>query len=262
MPPAGKPDSNQIVGRERLHFADNQALRSYYEEKYQEGGYEEGGYVQHGVDVSALYHARRMAVALDFLAPGPEDCVLDAGCGKGRLSAEIAPRCRELHSIDIAANALDPRYRAIPNLHFRAMNIEALDFPAARFDGIVSVETLEHVLHPERALAELARVLKPQGRLVLTYPTINRTLVKRWRLAPLIPISEHLNEWNGRELLAAAQAAGLAPRRLEGIAFDFGPVNILKKFNRFFALNLTRAALAIRRVPSNSMFVAVEFRKR
>ena len=46
--------------------------------------------------------------------------------------------------------------------------IEALDLPDASFDVVLCTQVLEHVRHPQRALAEIARVLKPGGHLLLT----------------------------------------------------------------------------------------------
>jgi ubiquinone/menaquinone biosynthesis C-methylase UbiE len=253
--------AKRIVDRERLSFSNNDDLRRYYEAKYHEGGYEQGGYVIHGVNVSAMYHASRLETAVRFLEPAPSDVLLEAGCGNGALAGQLAPRCREIHAVDLAANALDPKFARVANLHFRPMNVEALDYPDGKFDGITSVETLEHVLTPQKAIVELARVLRPGGRLVITYPTINRTLVKRWRLGRNVPISEHLNEWSFRDLVAAMESAGLLVDRVEGLAFDPGVLLALKYISRFFASGITRASLAIRRFPANSMFVAMRMRK-
>ena len=253
--------ARQIVHRDQLRFENNEALQQYYEGKYREGGYEEAGFTLHGVDISRMFHERRQESALSFLGLQKSDLVLDAGCGNGSLSAQLAPMAGEVHAIDIAANALDPNFAAIPNLHFQAMNVESLTYPDSKFDAIVCVETLEHLLHPERAIAEFFRVLKSGGRLVLTYPTINRTLMKRCRLGPRVPISEHLNEWSYGELSSAVRKVGFTVERVDGIAFDFGLLLALKHLNRFFAANITHASLAIRRFPSNSMFVALLLRK-
>jgi 2-polyprenyl-3-methyl-5-hydroxy-6-metoxy-1,4-benzoquinol methylase len=253
--------SRRIVDRERLRFTSNEELKAYYEDKYRAGGYEGAGYRVHGIDISALYHARRIDSALRLLAPAPEHVLLDAGCGNGALAARLAPRCRLVHAIDIAANALDPKFAAISNLRFQEMNLETLAFPDGYFDGIVCVETLEHLLFPDRAIRELTRVLKPAGVCVLTYPTINRTTLKRWGLGRQVPISEHLTEWSYDELRQIVHAAGLRFERVEGIAFDLGPLLALKTLNRFFASSLTHASLAIRCFPGNSMFVALRLRK-
>lgn len=254
--------SRRIVGEQRLHFGSNAELQSYYEAKYRDGGYEEGGCVVHGVDVSAWYHARRQESAFRALAPGAEETILDAGCGNGVLAARLAPRCKVVHAVDIAANALDPKLAAVPNLKFHAMNLESLGFPAEFFDKIGCVETLEHLLSPELALREFHRVLKRDGRLVLTYPTVNRTTVKHLKLGRRVDISEHLNEMSYAELRGALHAAQFEVERVEGIAFDFGALLALKHVNAFFASAITRLSLAVRSFPANSLFVSLALRKR
>ena len=49
-------------------------------------------------------------------------------------------------------------------------NLETLPFPDATFDAAINIVTLEHVLHPERVICELGRVLAPGGRFLLVAP--------------------------------------------------------------------------------------------
>ena len=254
-----------IHGKEKLEFKDNQELEAYYEEKYSHGGYEGGGCVLYGVNISKLFHEARYRTALHFLEPQPNDVILDAGCGDGGLSIQIAPRCGTIHAIDIAGNALNPEYRSIPNLKFEKMNVEALAFPDGFFDRIVSVETLEHLLDPKKAIAEFHRTLKPGGRLVLTYPTVNRTLMQRvqrklgigWHL----DISEHLTEWTYADVVKNTRAGGFEFLGAEGIAFDFGVFGWPKYKSRLFARMITKLSLGIRCFPRNSSFVSISFRR-
>jgi 2-polyprenyl-3-methyl-5-hydroxy-6-metoxy-1,4-benzoquinol methylase len=257
-----KNRARRIVHEERLHFENNEVLKAYYEEKYRDGGYEEGHYVVHGVDISAIYHARRRATVLRLLAPAISEIILDAGCGSGAFAVCLAAHSREVHAIDIAANAFAPGLKSTPNLRFSAMNLEALTFPDSMFHGIACVETLEHLLNPEQAITELHRVLKRDGRLVITYPTINRTIVKNCKLGIKVPISEHLTEWSYRELVDRLRSAGFLVSHVEGIGFDFGALVALKHVSRFLASTITRASLLIRAFPANSMFVAMRLQKR
>jgi len=254
-----------ILGQRRLQFGDNAALERYYEEKYRNGGYE-AGCVRFGINISGLYHQERHRAALRFLAPAAHEVILDAGCGNGALSIRMAPHCREVVAIDIAGNAFDPRHRAVPNLRFEKMNVENLSFADATFDQVVSVETLEHVLDPQRAVAELHRVLKPGGRLVITYPTINRTIIQTLqravRLTRPIEISEHLTEWSYDETVDAMRRAGFELEAAEGLVFDFGVLGAVKSVSRFFAVKMTALSLKIRAFPRNSAFVCFAFRRK
>jgi 2-polyprenyl-3-methyl-5-hydroxy-6-metoxy-1,4-benzoquinol methylase len=255
-----------ILGKEQLHFKDNQELEKYYEEKYRRGGYEGGGCILFGVNISKLYHQARHRSALGFLKPGPNDVILDAGCGDGSLSAQIAPRCKTVHAIDIAGNSLDPAYRGVGNLHFKKMNVEALEFADGSFDRIVCVETLEHLLEPHKAIAEFHRALKPGGCLVITYPTVNQTLMQKLQrklgVGRRLEISEHLTEWTYDDVVRNVQAGGFEYVASEGLAFDFGIFGWIKYKFRFFARLLTKLALAIRGFPRNSAFVSVVFRRK
>ena len=254
-----------ILGKEQLHFKDNRELEKYYEEKYSKGGYEGGGCILYGVNISKLYHQARHRSALGFLDPQPQDTVLDAGCGDGSLSAQIAPRCKAAHAIDIAGNALDPALRSMANLNFRKMNVESLDYADGFFDRIVCVETLEHLIEPKKAIAEFHRALKPGGCLVITYPTVNQTLMQRLQrklgIGRRLEISEHLTEWTYADVVSNVQAGGFAFVAAEGLAFDFGVFGWIKYKSRFFARMLTKLALAIRAFPRNSAFVSVSFRR-
>lgn len=255
------PTGRRIHGKRRLHFNTTAALREYYEAKYREGGYNDGGYTIRGVNISAAYHQRRREAALRLLDPQPGETILDAGCGSGALSAALAGVCSKVHAVDIAGNALDPRYAALPNLCFSQMDVESTGFADAAVDKIVCVETIEHLLRPQLALVEFHRILKSHGRLVLTYPTINRTRVKQWHLGRKVSISEHLNEWSFDELLRHAAAAGWRLQNVEGIAFDFGAFMALKHLHRALASGITKASLQIRNFPRNSMFVCAEWGK-
>jgi len=80
--------------------------------------------------------------------------VLDLGCGRGPYASHFANRV----GCDIKPS---------PAVHVVA-DAEALPFGAGVFDMVLSTEMLEHVPNPQRAVAEIGRVLRPGGRLVLT----------------------------------------------------------------------------------------------
>lgn len=247
----------KMHGEPTLHFKDNDELRRYYEMKYVSGGYE--GCRMGGFDVSAAYHAARLGFARREVAQAKPKTLLDAGCGDGTLVRKLVGTVPDITAVDIASSAFTGVEQS--GIRFMQMNIEKLDFADRTYDAVVCVETLEHVLDPLRALSELRRVLTPGGTLILTYPTINRTLVKRCRLGAHTSISEHLTEWSLEELLARCTEAGLVTGKVEGIAFDFGYLNALKYLGSGTARWLTETSLRIRRWPGNSLFLGLTLQR-
>lgn len=214
-----------------------------------------------GVNVSEAYHRARAEAVLRFMDRIKADRALDVGCGNGLFTLQISRRVREVHGVDIAANAFTATARDHPAIKFSQMNAESLAFRSGAFDVVTCVETLEHLLNPGVALDEMWRVLKPGGHLIVSYPTINQTMAKRFRLSPPIPISEHLNEWNHREVLLNLRAAAFYVEDVKGVAFDFGYLNGLKYLGRGLAEWLSRASISIRDFPGNSMFLVILLRR-
>jgi SAM-dependent methyltransferase len=96
------------------------------------------------------------------LAPGAR--VLDAGAGEGRHAA-FFPRQRYC-GVDLAIGDDSWDYRRLDVV----ADVSALPMAAGCFEAAISIVTLEHLPDPASALAEIARVLKPGGRLLLVVP--------------------------------------------------------------------------------------------
>jgi glycosyltransferase involved in cell wall biosynthesis/protein-L-isoaspartate O-methyltransferase len=124
-------------------------------------------------------------MAIPQLPPLDGARVLEIGCGRGGFSKYLAERGADLVAADFsdAAVAITDRMLApYPNAEAVVADIEALPYETGSFDAVVSLDTIEHVPDPTRAVAELVRVLKPGGRFVLT--TNNYLgLIGLWRLA-------------------------------------------------------------------------------
>ena len=116
-------------------------------------------------------HWHRYAFA-QALASGRR--VLDAACGEGYGSAHLAARAQSVLGVDISQDAVAharSRYTTAANLRFETGDCTALDaLPDASFDLIVSFETLEHVAAQERMLDGFARLLAPEGVLLISTP--------------------------------------------------------------------------------------------
>jgi ubiquinone/menaquinone biosynthesis C-methylase UbiE len=95
---------------------------------------------------------------------------LDAGCGTGFLSLELAGRGHRVTGIDFAPAMLaEAKKKAAAQslaIRFEEADAEQLPFPAASFDLVMSRHVLWTLPHPEMAIDEWIRVLRPGGRLV------------------------------------------------------------------------------------------------
>jgi SAM-dependent methyltransferase len=115
---------------------------------------------------------RRVALAvLDHALAGQTGLsILDAGCGTGGTTIELR-RFGEVVGLDLVWDAIQPaRLRGLQRL--TRASVECLPFQAASFDVATSFEVLYHLgVHSDTAaLAELRRVLKPGGLLLLRLP--------------------------------------------------------------------------------------------
>ncbi len=108
---------------------------------------------------------------LDLIGEVRAAQVLDIGCGDGALAIELAGRGASVSGIDKDGGALEAARvradRAGVTLRLREGGAAALPFEDATFDRVIAVTVLCFVPDPDRAIGEMARVLKPGGRLVV-----------------------------------------------------------------------------------------------
>jgi ubiquinone/menaquinone biosynthesis C-methylase UbiE len=121
--------------------------------------------------VAALQDERAAALAdtvVEFVQPAATDRALDVGTGAGALALAFAPLVAEVVGVDREAALLDrARKRAPANVTFVEADATALPFPDGAFDLAGTLRTLHHVHRPELAMAELTRVVRPGGRLLV-----------------------------------------------------------------------------------------------
>jgi ubiquinone/menaquinone biosynthesis C-methylase UbiE len=152
---------------------------------------------------SRAYEDRCDRIALEALLPRTGDRLIEVGAGFGRLADEYSGY-REVVLLDLSGVQLaaarerlgdDPRYVTVEGDAFH------LPFPDASFDAAVCVRVIHHFDDPRAAIAEMARVLRPGGVLVLessnkrNLKAIALYLLRRQRESPFRPGSHTMNAY-------------------------------------------------------------------
>src|SRR6476619_5198435 len=116
-----------------------------------------------------LYGERFHLGALAALAES--DWVLgDLGCGTGETSAALAPFVQHVIAVDASSQMLQAakkRLQPLDNVELRRGDLESLPIDDTKLDAATLMLVLHYVPEPERALSEVARVLRPGGRVIL-----------------------------------------------------------------------------------------------
>lgn len=94
--------------------------------------------------------------------------MLDVGTGPGTVAAAARRRGAHVEAVDADPEMAETAARNNPGLDVQVALVQELPFPDATFDAVVGNYVINHVGEPERALTELRRVLRPEGRLALT----------------------------------------------------------------------------------------------
>lgn len=117
---------------------------------------------------SALDRALLETFAREVRGKGP---VLEAGCGAGRMTAHLAGLGLEISGVDLSPRMVGVARRTYPGLRFEVGSLTALDVADGALAGVLAWYSLIHLPPAElpAALAELARVLAPGGRLLAAF---------------------------------------------------------------------------------------------
>jgi ubiquinone/menaquinone biosynthesis C-methylase UbiE len=123
--------------------------------------------------VAALQDARAAELeekVVRFVAPNGDERALDSGSGAGALAFALAPHVREVVAVDLVPELLEQgrrRAERFPNVTFAEGDATKLPYELAAFDLTGSLRTLHHIARPELAVAELSRVTRQRGRVLV-----------------------------------------------------------------------------------------------
>jgi ubiquinone/menaquinone biosynthesis C-methylase UbiE len=117
-------------------------------------------------------HSDAMQILLEMSGVGHDDEVLDVACGPGMVACEFARQARQVSGIDMTpAMITQARKRQQEqnqiNLDWTVGEAVPLPYGDSRFSLVITRYSFHHLLSPERALAEMIRVCKPGGRVLV-----------------------------------------------------------------------------------------------
>lgn len=123
-------------------------------------------------DGAPEHHSYNLPKIKSFIPEGKHK-IMDAGCGCGQVSNWLAELGHEAWGCDPSQSGIELARKSYPNADFFVADLmdgSPVKDENDRFDGIVSVEVMEHLYDPERVLKNLYSAIKPGGWIILTTP--------------------------------------------------------------------------------------------
>jgi SAM-dependent methyltransferase len=169
--------------------------------------------------------ARVAAVTRAHAAPG---AILDVGCGRGLMLAEL--QRRGWHAVGVEISGAASRHaREVLGLDVRIGELADCKLDTGSFEVVTLFHVLEHIRDPVTTLAEARRVMAPQGRLLIEVPNFGslqeRLAGGRWFH---VDAPRHLYHFTRRSLLGVVERAGFEPLRVATHSFEFGYYGMLQ----------------------------------
>jgi demethylmenaquinone methyltransferase/2-methoxy-6-polyprenyl-1,4-benzoquinol methylase len=206
-----------------------------------------GRYDEMGAVLSFGQDPRWRRAVVDAVDPRPGDRILDVATGTGMVAFALARRGAEVVGLDQSEEMLArARARAPARVTFVHGEAERLPFNDEEFDGLTFTYLLRYVDDPRATMAELARVVKPGGRIGMVEFGVPRAALLRaaWRAhtrvgLPLLGrvvspawvevgrfLGPNIEEFHAREpdLVGLWSRAGIREVRVRGMSFGAGLV--------------------------------------
>jgi ubiquinone/menaquinone biosynthesis C-methylase UbiE len=155
---------------------------------------------------------------------------LDIGCGTGWAVRQVAETTKaEAYGVDLSPKMIE-RAKAVAaginNANFQQGSAEQLPFAERFFDFIICTMSFHHYLNPSRAVSEMARALKPGGRVSIMDATADFIAIRWWDRKVAQRQPDHVKLYSSREFRELFEKAGLLSIGAKRVAFPFFPVKV------------------------------------
>lgn len=169
-------------------------------------------------------------LVLEYIGSVSGKRVLEVSCGRGGFSIVLASKGAVVYAADFSGSALRLAREKAGKVETRKGKVflaqsdaHHLPFAGGIFDVVISCETIEHLIHPQQAVREMARVCKKEGLLYLTTPNylnlmgayhVYDLVLKRNRQSPVVQPIDHY--WIFPRVRSIVEKAGWKILRSDG----------------------------------------------
>jgi ubiquinone/menaquinone biosynthesis C-methylase UbiE len=186
---------------------------------YQRDQYAKGG-------LGVRYWDYRDKVALNYVVG---DRIVDIGCGEGITLEKLVRLYPDRQIVGIDSEPENIEICQKQGLPVQYGTVFDLPFETNAIDCALFFEVIEHLDEPEKALAEINRVLKPTGRLIIVFPNDRMFIISRLLTGMIREAfydAGHVMQWTPSIIRKALKAEGFSSVATRNLPFLFWPISL------------------------------------
>ena len=111
--------------------------------------------------------SKRIQVMSEYIDTRPNDIILDIGGNTGKVTEAYSNSCKEVVVLEPKPNIVEYGKSRRPNIKFIEGQVENIPLPNEYFDKVVASTSFHHFLDQDKALEEMKRVLKSDGKIII-----------------------------------------------------------------------------------------------
>jgi ubiquinone/menaquinone biosynthesis C-methylase UbiE len=175
-------------------------------------------------------HADADRLLMEMANVNADSEVLDVACGPGLVACAFSPHVRRVTGIDVTPAMIDRAKalqadRGLANLDWHIGDVTRLPFPDGRFDIVLTRYSLHHLIDPQWIVAEMVRVARPGGRVLLADLVLPPEKAEAYDYVERLRDPSHVRVLSQAELQMLV--SGLADVRTSGYQFELGLEQLL-----------------------------------